>query len=383
MSWEYVNLGDIATFVNGFPFKPSDWSTEGMEIIRIQNLTKGSSETNYFKGVIPEKYKIIKGDILISWSATLDIFVWDGDDAWLNQHIFKVVFDKINIDRQFFIYLIKHILEDMRREVHGATMQHITKGRFDSLQVPLPPLPIQKRIAEILDAADTLKRKDQELLKKYDELAQAIFIEMFGDPFNNSSDSSNVVNFEKVTKLLTYGFTRPMKHFNKGIPILTVKNIQKGFIDFINVHYASQLEFNELTAKCKPNNGDILITKDGSIGRTALLETDEMVCINQSVALIKPNLLLVEPKFLVAYLNLNSVQDKILNMGKGGGLKHLQITELAKFPLSLPDLTLQRLFVQRIDKLIENKTKTNLQNELGYFLFESLIQKAFNGELVN
>jgi len=116
MRWEIVNLGDVATFINGYPFKPTEWATEGLEIIRIQNLTKGSSETNYFKGAVPEKYKIVKGDILISWSATLDIFVWNGNDAWLNQHIIKVVFDKIEIDRQFFIYLIKHILDDIKDE---------------------------------------------------------------------------------------------------------------------------------------------------------------------------------------------------------------------------------------------------------------------------
>ena len=58
-TWKMVNLGDVATFINGYPFKPTEWSSEGMEIIRIQNLTKGSSETNYFKGSVPEKYKII------------------------------------------------------------------------------------------------------------------------------------------------------------------------------------------------------------------------------------------------------------------------------------------------------------------------------------
>src|SRR5690606_14870243 len=170
---------------NGYAFKPTDWSDHGLEIIRIQNLTKSGAKANYFSDNISDKYKVVKGDILISWSATLGVFEWKGADAWLNQHIFKVVFDKEEIDKSFFVYLIEHILDDLKSRVHGATMKHITKGNFDNTLVPLPPLPIQEKIAAILDKADALRRKDQELLKKYDELAQAIFIDMFGDPVKN------------------------------------------------------------------------------------------------------------------------------------------------------------------------------------------------------
>ncbi|MFY7937764.1 MAG: restriction endonuclease subunit S, partial [Flavobacterium sp.] len=138
-NWKIINLGDAATFVNGYAFKPSDWSDNGMEIIRIQNLTRSSSDSNYFEGIIPDKYKVQKGDLLISWSATLGIYEWNGNDAWLNQHIFKVVFDKENFDKNFFKYLISTCLSKMEEQVHGATMKHITKKKFDSLQIPLPP----------------------------------------------------------------------------------------------------------------------------------------------------------------------------------------------------------------------------------------------------
>ena len=176
MSWQKVKLGDVASFVNGYAFKPSDWSQAGMEIIRIQNLTKSSGESNYFLGKLDERYKVIKGDILISWSATLGCYEWNGSDAWLNQHIFKVVFNKRKVDKAFFKYLINYVLDELKQQVHGATMKHITKDKFDNTLVPLPPLDVQKKIADILDKADTLRRKDAELIKKYDELAQSIFI---------------------------------------------------------------------------------------------------------------------------------------------------------------------------------------------------------------
>lgn len=92
MTWQEKKLGDIATFINGKAFKPSDWSNEGLPIIRIQNLTNSINDIHYYNGNIEDKYRITTGDILISWSATIDVFEWLNGDAVLNQHIFKVVF---------------------------------------------------------------------------------------------------------------------------------------------------------------------------------------------------------------------------------------------------------------------------------------------------
>ena len=81
-------IGEVAGFVNGCAFKPSDWGQEGKPIIRIQNLTDGDKPYNRTTRVVDEKYHISKGDLLVSWSATLGVFVWDGEDGLLNQHIF-------------------------------------------------------------------------------------------------------------------------------------------------------------------------------------------------------------------------------------------------------------------------------------------------------
>ena len=100
--WKIVRLGDAATFINGFAFKPSDWDNEGLPIIRIQNLTESSNEINYYKGECPVKYEINNGDILISWSASLGVYEWQKGKALLNQHIFKVQFDKLDFDKKIF-----------------------------------------------------------------------------------------------------------------------------------------------------------------------------------------------------------------------------------------------------------------------------------------
>src|SRR5438034_739814 len=89
--WEWATLADVAEYINGRAFKPSEWEQTGRPIIRIQNLTGSTDDVHYFPGPVDEKHLIRPGDILVSWSATLDAFVWDGPEAVLNQHIFKVI----------------------------------------------------------------------------------------------------------------------------------------------------------------------------------------------------------------------------------------------------------------------------------------------------
>ena len=105
-----AKLGDIATYINGYAFKPSDWSTEGLPIIRIQDLTGSSYKTNKYNGDYDKKYEVNNGDILISWSDSLGVFVWKNDKSVLNQHIFKVIFNKKVVDKDFFVYQVENIL---------------------------------------------------------------------------------------------------------------------------------------------------------------------------------------------------------------------------------------------------------------------------------
>ncbi|VSL91010.1 restriction modification system DNA specificity subunit [Streptococcus pneumoniae] len=181
-----VKLGEVATFINGYAFKPQDWSSEGKEIIRIQNLTKTSTEINYYSGTIDKKYIVEAGDILISWSGTLGVFQWRGRSAVLNQHIFKVVFDKIDIDKSYFKYVVEKGLQDAVKHTHGSTMKHLTKKYFDNIIVPYTNLGEQQRIASELDLLSKLILRRQEQLEELNLLVKSRFNEMFGDPLNNN-----------------------------------------------------------------------------------------------------------------------------------------------------------------------------------------------------
>ncbi|CFE08185.1 type I restriction-modification system%2C S subunit [Streptococcus pneumoniae] len=183
-----VKLGQVATFINGYAFKPQDWSSEGKEIIRIQNLTKTSKGINYYSGTIDKKYIVEAGDILISWSGTLGVFQWCGRSAVLNQHIFKVVFDKIDIDKSYFKYVVEKGLQDAVKHTHGSTMKHLTKKYFDNIMVSYTNLREQQRIASEMDLLSKLILRRQEQLEELNLLVKSRFNEMFGDVILNEKE---------------------------------------------------------------------------------------------------------------------------------------------------------------------------------------------------
>ncbi len=162
--WMSTSLGSIASFVNGWHFRPEDWSFEGTPIVRIQNLTDPLAAFNRFAGSVEDRYRIKSGDLLVSWSASLDVHVWRGGEAVLNQHIFHVSEDPRLVDRRFLYFALKKAMTTIRERVHGTTMQHITKSPFLSTHVPLPPLPEQREIAEVLESAELLSRVNAQSL---------------------------------------------------------------------------------------------------------------------------------------------------------------------------------------------------------------------------
>jgi type I restriction enzyme S subunit len=156
--WRSTTLGEIGEYLNGRGFKKSEWRESGRPIIRIQNLTGSGSSFNYFDGEPEEHYTAREGDLLVSWAATLGVFVWRGPEAVMNQHIFKV---NSKIDPGFHRYLLDATLASLQRQTHGSGMVHITKSRFEATPVSLPPLNEQRRIVAAieehlsrLDAAD-------------------------------------------------------------------------------------------------------------------------------------------------------------------------------------------------------------------------------------
>ena len=151
--WEWVPIGETGEYINGFAFKPSHRDSSGLPIVRIQNLTDESKALNTTNIEVPADYKIDTGDMLMSWSATLDVFVWRRGPALVNQHIFKVVPDERVISKKLLFYWLKQAIQQLQKteHLHGSTMMHINRGPFMAHKVPLPPAQEQLRIVSKLE----------------------------------------------------------------------------------------------------------------------------------------------------------------------------------------------------------------------------------------
>ena len=128
--WKLAALKQIGTYINGYAFKPEDWTDSGKPIIRIQDLTGSMGSPNFYNGELDSKYLVSKGDILVSWAATLDAFIWEKEEGWLNQHIFKAL-PSCDVNYKFFYWLIKLAMENMNNDnKHGI---------FIAISMLMPP----------------------------------------------------------------------------------------------------------------------------------------------------------------------------------------------------------------------------------------------------
>jgi len=155
IEWETVTVGNALRLINGRAFKPTEWQTTGLPIVRIQNLNNPEAPFNYY-GDLPEKFLIKDGDLLFAWSGTpgtsFGAHIWRGGEAWLNQHIFKVLFDETEFDKRFLQLAINQNLDEYIRAAHGAAgLAHITKGRFEESELPKPDIDEQVEIAPAFD----------------------------------------------------------------------------------------------------------------------------------------------------------------------------------------------------------------------------------------
>ena len=374
-----ARLGDIATYINGFAFKPSDWSDSGVPIIRIQDLTGNSYQANRYSGEYDKKYEVLPGDVLISWSASLGIYVWAGERAVLNQHIFKVVFDKCEIDKSFFVHQVQNILEKAASSAHGATMKHLTKPVFDALPFYLPPLEEQRRISTLLDKVSDLIAKRRAQLDKLDLLVKARFVEMFGDPVENDH-KWQMWPLDSVCKTIvdcphsTPNYTSD----NTGYMCIRTSIVKKNRIMWDDIEYIPEREYYQRIQRKRPEKGDIVYTREGAIlGIAAMIDRDCNVALGQRSMLLSPDTTKCLPQFLSVAMNFESFLRKALGGVSGSASPHINVGDIKAFTIILPPLGLQKQFSFLVEQA--NKSKLTIQQSLDKLevLKKALMQQYF------
>jgi type I restriction enzyme S subunit len=388
MSWEYLKISDFAEVITGGT--PSTTKKEYWEGGTIPWLNSGELNQEIVVkcdnlitelGIANSAAKLMPQDtVLIALTgATTGVVGYLTFEACANQSVTGILPSKRHHPK-FLYYYLKSIREKVLSESYGGAQKHISQGYVKDLEIPLPPLTTQKRIAEILDAADALRRKDQELLKKYDELAQAIFIDMFGDPVKNEN-GWDVKKLDAVCSKITDGEHGTVSRLANGKPYLMARNIRDGFIDFTETDFISEADHNRIFKRCNPEKGDLLLVCVGAtIGRVCLMNSNDEFSLARSVALIKPKKNLINSKFLFSIFKSDFIQLQIKAANNSSAQAGLYTGKIKDLNIFMPPIELQNEFEIRINVLLEQSQCIDISKSLA--LFKSLIQKAFKGELI-
>ncbi len=278
-----VPLGQVADFVNGFAFKPSDWHEDGLPIVRIQNLTDHSKPINRTTRPVDSKFVVRRGELLVSWSATLGVFEWKRtDEALVNQHIFRVIPRK-NVEVSYLRHMLADALVAMERHLHGATMRHVNRREFLATEIPLPSVDEQRRIAAILDHADALRAKHQEIQTHLRELTAAAFRERFGPsswmavttkPLSAAKSVHPWVSLSSVARLAT-GHTPSRDnpgYWDGDIPWISLPDIRAldGQITFDTTLHVTAAGIKNSSAVLLPR-GTVCFSRTASLGFVTIM----------------------------------------------------------------------------------------------------------------
>jgi len=305
-------------------------------------------------------------------SKQIDNYAFDGEfvvvagNGDLNVKYYKGKFNayqrtyaispKETVNGKYLYYFLEKYLVKLRELSIGGVIKYIKIGNLTEAKIPLPPLPTQQKIAAILDAAETLRQKDKALLAKYDELTQSLFLDMFGDVISNNKNWESK-KFEEIISLKR-GYDLPNNDRKKGdIPVVASTGI-------VGYH-------NEVKVK----GGCIVTGRSGSIGKVQLITVD---CwpLNTSLYGYKTfNNNLVYLKYFVSYF-------RIERFSHGAGVPTLDRKLVHKELAPMPPIELQTQFAESVTIIEQQKAVAQASLEKSEELFNSLLQKAFKGELV-
>ncbi len=394
--WPLLALGEVFDIARGGSPRPiDDFITEdpaGINWIMIGDASEGSKYiTGTKKRIRPEgaqRSRAVKpGDFLLTNSMSFGkpyIMRTSGciHDGWL-----VLSPRRGDVDADFFYHLLgsNAVYSEFERRAAGATVKNLNIDLVRGVKIPLPPLPEQRRIAEILDKADALRAKRRAALAQLDTLTQSIFLDMFGDPATNPKGWP-VSELGTLLRDVTNGMTRrrPESEVGQSI-VLRLRDIREGWIDFSNVNRITLSSTEAEKYEVVP--GDLLFIRvNGNpqyVGRCALFAGyPERVYFNDHVMRVRIDAASVDGEFLAFLLNGSHGKREIAKHRKTSAGQHtINQDGLSRIRLPLPPLLLQRQFADRVAAVEAWKRTHDACLQASDQLFASLQHRAFRGEL--
>ena len=304
-----------------------------------------------------------------------------GMPATTNQAVCHIVPDPSKADVKYLFRALETKVGEMLSRTVGGAQPNINQGIVKDLRVALPPLEEQRRIAAILDQAETLRTQRRTALTLLDSLTQSLFLDMFGDPVANPKGWP-IQTLDEVTTKVTDGEHLNPAFTEVGMPIVMAGNVLDDRIDLDAAKRVGEPLGMQFRKKCGPELGDLLIVGRGAtIGRLCRVNVEETFCLMGSVILVKPDRTLLDERFLSGMLALPSMHAQLYKSSGSSAQQAIYLKDVKRLKCPLPPLPLQQTFATRIASIEALKATHRRALAALDALFASLQQRAFTGAL--
>lgn len=317
--------------------------------------------------------------VLLSSRAPIGYVAINTVTMCTNQGFKSLVPDPDVLDANYLYYWLKKNKLYLQSLGNGATFKEVSKSIIAKVEIPIPSLSEQKRIAAILDKAEALRDKRKKSIAKLDELLQSVFLDMFGDPITNPK-GWDIVELEELLDFITSGSRGWAKYYSDiGDTFIRIQNLQNGQLNLNEIAFVNPPKSAE-AKRTKVQSGDVLVSITADLGRVGVVpQSIGDAYVNQHIAILRVKE--IQPSFLAFYLASSGGKAQFNRLNRQGVKAGLNFDDLRKLKILIPPISLQNEFVQFQDKLMQNSKKLLDPKVSIEMLFSSLQQRAFRGEL--
>jgi Restriction endonuclease S subunits len=384
--WPTVPLGDFLAKKTG-SVDPSKFPDEVFDLYSIPAFDAGQPEVRAGNEIGSAKQVVQPSDVLLSRIVPHIRRAWVVGENRGRQLIASgewIVFRSAQVRPQYLRYFLVgdpfHAWFMQTVSGVGGSLLRAKASEVAKIHISVPPLVEQERIVKLLDEADELRKLRAQADRRTAVLLPSLFHEMFGDVATNSK-GWHTARLEEIANKVTDGEHLTPKRTTSGVKLLSARNVRNGFLDFTDVDYIGQEEHQRINKRCNPEQGDILISCSGTIGRVAVVETFEPFSLVRSVALVKPKKEIVRPEFLAHYLRAPFLAAKMSAQANASSQANLFQNQIKRLPILIPDVRLQDHFVERVTEIRELEAEQAASRSRLDALFQSLLHGAFQGTI--
>ena len=374
-------LPEVCTIQYGFPFDSAKFSdSNGTPLIRIRDVVRGYSET-YTTEEYKSEYIVHENDLLIGMDGEFNIAKWGKTPALLNQRVCRLA-PNDSIDKDYLFYFMPIALKRIEEKTPFVTVKHLSAKEVNKIEIPILPFEVQRKIAETLSKVDELIAFRDRQLAKLDELVKARFVEMFGNPIENTMNWPKKLLRDITTKIGSGATPKGGRESypNAGVSLIRSMNVYDGqflYKDLAHLTDEQATQLNGVTVEAE----DVLVNITGaSVARSCVVPKDVLPArVNQHVAIVRCNRELLNPIFTNKMFINNEFKKALLSIGESGGATRQAITkkQLEELSVVVPPLSIQNEFFTFSECVDQQKQTVQQSLDKLELMKKALMQEYF------